>query len=327
MVPKWTGLAFALIVAVSASSCGGGNASTPPAGNSTQTAGLALNSSSLDFGNVSVGSSKTNSISLTNSSAAGGPSVVVPQISISGAGFTMSTPTLPISLAASQSARISVTFSPSAGGAATGSLSVTVQGTSQPISVPLTGTGLTPGQLGVNATSMNFGTVTIGSPQSQNGTLTAGGSDVNVSSASWSGQGFSLGGITFPHTVKAGSSTSFTVTFDPQVAGAASGQVSFLSDATNSPTLVTLSGAGAQPAQHSVSLAWNPSLSQIVGYYVYRGTTSGSYGPPLNSTPQTALTYNDFAVQSGQTYYYAITAVDSNSQQSAFSNEAVAVIP
>jgi hypothetical protein len=157
--------------------------------------------------------------------------------------------------------------------------------------------------------------------------LTAGGSDVNVSSASWSGQGFSLSGITFPHTVKAGSSTSFTVTFDPQATGAASGQVSFLSNATNSPTVITLSGTGAQPAQHSVSLAWNASLSQIVGYYVYRTTTSGSYGQPLNSTPQAGLTYNDFAVQSGQTYYYVITAVDSSSKQSAFSNEAVAVVP
>ncbi len=286
MTRNWTGLALALIVAVLASSCGGGNASTQPAGNPTQTAGLALNSSSLDFGNVPVGSSKTNSITLTNSSAAGGPSVVVPQITIAGAGFTMSTPTLPLSLGASQSASIAVTFAPSVGGAATGSLSVTVQGASQPISVPLTGNGLAPGQLGVNSSSMNFGTVTIGSPQSQNGTLTAGGSDVNVNSASWNGQGFSLSGITFPHTVKAGNSTSFTVTFDPQVAGVVSGQVSFVSDATNSPTVVTLSGTGAQPVQHSVSLAWNPSLSQIVGYYVYRSTTSGSYGAPLNSIPQ-----------------------------------------
>lgn len=327
MARNWTGLALAIFAAVLAGSCGGGNISTSSGGNTNQTAGLALNSSSLDFGNVSVGSSKANSITLTNSSAAGGPNIVVPQITITGSGYAMTTPSLPLTLRASQSASISVTFSPAAGGTSTGVLSVTVQGASQPISVPLTGIGLTPGQLGVNTPSMNFGTVTIGSPQSQNGSLTAGGADVNVTSASWSGQGYSLGGITFPHTVKAGTSTSFTVTFNPQAAGPASGQVSFLSDATNSPTLITLSGTGAQPVQHSVSLAWNASLSQIVGYYVYRSTTSGSYGSPLNSSPQAGLTYNDFTVQSGQTYYYAITAVDANSQQSAYSNEAIAVIP
>jgi hypothetical protein len=327
MTRNWTALAFALIVAVSTSSCGGGNAASTTAGNNNQAASLALNSSSLNFGNVAVGSSKTNTITLTNSSAAGGASVVVPQITISGAAFTKSNPALPLSLAASQSASLSVTFTPTAGGTAIGSLSVTVQGSDQPISVPLTGAGLTAGQLGVNPTTMNFGTVTVGNPQSQPGSLTAGGSDINVSSASWNGQGFSLSGITFPTTVKAGNSASFSVTFDPQAAGATSGQVSFVSDATDSPTSVTLSGTGAQPVQHSVSLAWNPSLSQIVGYYVYRSSTSGSYGPPLNSTPQSALSYNDLTVQSGQTYYYSITAVDSSSQQSAFSNEAVAIIP
>lgn len=327
MTRNWAALAFALIMAISASSCGGGNVSSTTSGNSNQTASLALNSSSLNFGSVSVGSSKTNTITLTNSSAAGGPSVVVPQIAISGAAFTLSTPALPLNLAPSQSAIVSVTFTPTAGGGATGSLSVTVQGTSPAISVPLTGAGLTAGQLGVNPGSMGFGTVTVGSPQSQPGTLTAGSSDINVNSASWNGQGFSLSGITFPTTVKAGNSASFTVTFDPQSVGSASGQVSFVSDATNSPTVLALTGTGAQPVQHSVSLAWNPSLSQIVGYYVYRSSTSGSYGPPLNSTPQSALTYNDATVQSGQTYYYSITAVDSSSQQSAFSNEAIAVIP
>jgi fibronectin type 3 domain-containing protein len=174
---------------------------------------------------------------------------------------------------------------------------------------------------------MDFGTVTVGSSQNKTGTLTAGGSDINVSSASWNGQGFSVTGITFPTTIKAGSSASFTVTFNPQAAGTVPGQVSFLSDASNSPTSVTLSGTGAQPVQHSVNLAWNASASQVVGYYVYRSTTSGSYGAPLNPTPQSGLTFIDANVQSGATYYYVVTAVDSSSQQSLNSNEAVATIP
>ncbi|HZQ66938.1 MAG TPA: choice-of-anchor D domain-containing protein [Terriglobales bacterium] len=206
-------------------------------------------------------------------------------------------------------------------------MSITIQSATQQISVPLSGNGLAPGQLGVSPSSMNFGTVTVGTSQAQTGTLTAGASDVNVSSASWNGLGFTLSGITFPVTVNAGSSRSFTVTFNPQAAGTSSGQVSFVSDATNSPTQVTLSGTGAQPVQHSVDLSWNPSTSQIIGYYIYRSNSSGSYGAPLNSTPQAGLSFTDSSVQSGSTYYYVVTAVDTNSQQSIHSNEAVAVIP
>ena len=326
MAQRWATLLMIITIAAAASSCGGGNASTQGNGNTTQASGLTLNSSSLDFGTVAVGSSKTSSISVTNSSAPGGSSVVISQISISGAGFTASAPSVPLTVMAGQSTNISISFAPSAGGVSNGSISFTIQGGS-PISVPLTGTGLASGQLSAQPSSIAFGTVPIGSPQSLNGTLTAGASDITVSSASWNGQGFSVSAITFPATIKAGSSTTYTVSFDPQAAGAVSGQISFASDATNSATTVSLSGTGAQPVQHSVNLSWNASMSQIVGYYVYRSSTSGSYGAPLNGTPQTALTFTDSNVQSGATYYYVVTAVDSSAHQSVHSNEAVALIP
>ena len=37
--------------------------------------------------------------------------------------------------------------------------------------------------------------------------------------------------------------------------------------------------------------------------------------------------YTDLTVQAGQTYYYVTTAVDSNNNESAYSNEAPAAIP
>jgi hypothetical protein len=136
-----------------------------------------------------------------------------------------------------------------------------------------------------------------------------------------------VSGITFPVTVLAGKTKTFTVTFAPQATGLSTGQVSFVSDATNSPTVETFSGTGTQAAQHSVNLTWDASTSQVIGYYIYRSTTSGSYGSPLNATPQAALTFDDDTVVSGTTYFYVVTAVDSDSQQSVHSNEVRAVIP
>jgi hypothetical protein len=173
---------------------------------------------------------------------------------------------------------------------------------------------------------LNFSGVTVGSSQNQTGTLTAGSSSVTVSSASWNGTGFSLSGISFPVTVPAGQSVPFTVSFSPQTTGAVNGAVSFLSNASNSPTNETLGGTGVQASQHSVGLSWSPDASTVQGYYVYRGAQTGGPYTKL-STLQPGISYADTSVLSGQTYYYVVTALGSNSVESGYSNEAVAAIP
>jgi hypothetical protein len=78
-------------------------------------------------------------------------------------------------------------------------------------------------------------------------------------------------------------------------------------------------------APHKVTLTWAASSTSGVSYNVYRGTTSG--GPYALLASGVAFTsYTDTNVQSGTTYYYVTTAVDS-SGQSSYSNEAQIVIP
>ena len=183
------------------------------------------------------------------------------------------------------------------------------------------------GQLAVTPATMSFGNVAVGSNSVQQGKLTAGSSDVTVSSAAWNGQGYSLSGITFPATVPAGQSVGFSVTFAPQASGSTPGSITFDSDATNSPTTETLTGSGTQASQHSVALAWDASTSQVIGYNVYRRVgSSGSY-TKLNSSVNATTSYTDTSVQSGQTYDYVTTAVDSSNVESAYSNQATAAIP
>ena len=90
----------------------------------------------------------------------------------------------------------------------------------------------------------------------------------------------------------------------------------------------TSTGTSAQGSpKHLVSIAWGPSSSSGVAYYnVYRGTMSG--GPySLLGTNITATSYSDSTVQSGATYFYVTTAVDTSRVESIHSNEFVAVIP
>jgi hypothetical protein len=184
------------------------------------------------------------------------------------------------------------------------------------------------GQLSVSPSTMSFGNVAVGSNTTQKGTLTASTDDVTVTSAAWNGEGYSVSGITFPVTVPSGQSVNYTVTFAPAAAGSASGSISFVSNASDTPLTETLSGSGTQSgSSHTVALSWNASTSSVVGYNIYRGSQSGGPYSRLNVSPVAETSYTDSAVADGATYYYVATSINSNSTESAYSNQAVAQIP
>jgi fibronectin type 3 domain-containing protein len=78
---------------------------------------------------------------------------------------------------------------------------------------------------------------------------------------------------------------------------------------------------------HSAALSWTASTSAVSDYNVYRGTVNGGPYTLINLSPITGLAYTDTTVQSGVTYYYVTTAVDSNGVQSVNSNQVTAIIP
>lgn len=85
---------------------------------------------------------------------------------------------------------------------------------------------------------------------------------------------------------------------------------------------------GITTTPHSVTLSWAASTSSnVVGYNVYRGTTSGGPYTKINSSLVSALNYTDSSVQGGTTYYYVVTAVDNTGMESSYSNIATAVVP
>src|SRR5215467_8551944 len=78
---------------------------------------------------------------------------------------------------------------------------------------------------------------------------------------------------------------------------------------------------------HSVSLTWKASKSEVLGYNVYRGTSSGGPYSRINSELVRELTYKDENVPGSRTYYYVTRAVDANGRESANSSEITVSIP
>ncbi len=72
----------------------------------------------------------------------------------------------------------------------------------------------------------------------------SGTSSLTVTKASASAAGVTVSGIALPLTIAAGGQSTFDVIFTPKTAGALSGSVSVMTDASTAPNTVSLSGTG-----------------------------------------------------------------------------------
>jgi hypothetical protein len=181
--------------------------------------------------------------------------------------------------------------------------------------------------LNSSVSSLNFGNVNVSSSTTQNITMTnAGNSSVTIAQVMVAGAGFNSTGAS-GITLALGQTTTLTSTFAPSANGAATGKITVSSNATNSPSSISLSGMGVTVTTHSVALAWDPAVTGVTGFKTYVSMVHGGpyveVGAVLASTP----VYNDSSVQSGHTYFYVVTAVNSTNQESGYSNEVAAIVP
>jgi fibronectin type 3 domain-containing protein len=89
----------------------------------------------------------------------------------------------------------------------------------------------------------------------------------------------------------------------------------------------SLSQKQTPTSPHWVDLKWKASASPVVGYNVYRSERTGGPFTKLTSAPVPETNYNDRMVQSGHTYFYMVTAVDSARRESLYSNQVKALVP
>ncbi len=295
-------------------------------GKGTQ-AQIAAVPSSAAFGNVTVGNSNSQTITLSNSGTA---NLVISQGSASGTGFTVTGLNTPLTIPPGTNATFNAVFTPSSAGKVTGSVSLASDAPNSPFLVPLSGTGVTSSLLlTFNVPRLSFGSVNVGSNSDLPAILTnTGNANVTISAANISGAGFTVSGVSSGETLTPNQSIQVTVQFAPTAAGSVSGKLSVLSNATDSPTQVGLSGTGVQQVAQTVGLTWTASTSTVIGYNVYRGTvTGGPYTSKLTGSPVGSTQFTDAEVQSGQTYYYVVTSVDSSNVESVYSGQASVLVP
>jgi hypothetical protein len=211
--------------------------------------------------------------------------------------------------------------------AATATLAATANGATQIFALDLNAAGAF---LNANAATVGFGSVSLNTVATQALTLTSTGSlPVSISAASVTGAGFTLSGITLPLTLNPGQSVTLELEFLPTAAGAVTGQLSIVSNATTGGTMaIGLTATGALAYQ--VDLSWDAPASStdpVTGYNVYRSPVGASSYHLLNSGFDTTTSYTDSTVQAGQAYDYMVTSVDSSGVESAASNTFNATIP
>ncbi len=218
--------------------------------------------STVSFGNVQVGTSQSQSNTVSNT---GGTSLTVTQADVTGAGFSITGLTLPLTLSPAVGKTFTIVFSPQSVGSVSGTLLLT-NSDSSTLSVPLSGTAVGAGSLTASPTSFSFGSVQIGTQQSQAETLKNTSADsITITQAAVSGAGYGYSGLTLPLTLASNQSTTFGVIFAPTTAGASAGKLSITISGSSTTLDIALSGTGVTPATLTATPASLTFTSVTVG--------------------------------------------------------------
>ncbi len=205
----------------------------------------------LNFGSPLVGSTVTAPLTLTNSGSA---SVTLSQVAATGAGYSLSGPSLPLTLTAAQTASFTVAFTPQAITAGSGTIIIASTASNPAFSVPLSAAVVAPGALAASSSPLAFGTVQVGTSQKQTATITnSSSSNVTVSGAAVSGAGFSMGGMSMPMTLAPKQSMNISITCAPTTAGALNGSLTINSNASDATLAVPLSVTAVAPGALTVA--------------------------------------------------------------------------
>jgi hypothetical protein len=257
---------------------------------------LTATPAALNFNNVQVGSTASAVTTLKN---VGTGNVTLSQINLSGSGFSTSGIATPVLVVPGESLTLTVKYSPTTTKATSGDISlVSAQGGIA--SVTVSGT-VSQSALTLSPSSINFGSAVTGVANTQTVQISnPGTAPVTITAANISGAGFSASGLPLPMTLSAGKATAFNVQFDPKSAGSSTGSLSLVSDASNPPSAIALSGTGVAAG---LTLAVNPSNLSFgnvnVGSTASRSVTLTNTGNSNVAISSEALTGANFSLSGG----------------------------
>jgi P pilus assembly chaperone PapD len=287
-----------------------------------------LNATSLkaQFQDVAVGTHNTQSIQLTNTGSA---RLTISNVAVTGNGFSVSGLATPLFIAPRATAQFTVGFLPESVGSFRGSLVLTSTASDSHMTIVLSGTSVGSSRLlDVSPASLAFGNVLVNGSATQQLMLKNGGNSIiSISGGSINGNGLSATGVA-AGTLAPGQTAVVTAEFAPKTAGSITGGITIKSNASNGGSIsVPVTGTGVV-ATRVVNLQWLPSSSTgVIGYYVYRSTVSGGPYSKVVGSPIAGTTYSDNNVISGTEYYYVVTAVGTDGNESTYSAQVTVSVP
>ncbi len=243
-------------------------------GVSSGTPDISISPTSLSFGNVAVGSSKTATFTISNPGSA---PLSVTSISIgTGTGqYTVNTSATTVPVGGSRT--VAVTFKPTSAGSKSGTVAIEAEGINRSLAVILSGTGTSSAApiltLTPSSTTFPFGEVSVGTRS--NKTLTVkntGTADLVVSSATLASRTeFLIGSSAWSNkTLAPGESGDIALGFQPSSAGS---KTDVLTIVTNAGTkTINLTGTGVAVAAPVLTLS--PSSTTFAFGSVNVGTRS-----------------------------------------------------
>jgi hypothetical protein len=249
--------------------------------------GVSATPTAVDFGSQTVGtSSSARTVTISND---GTSSVSVSSVSTTG-DFAQ-TNTCGTSLAAGATCAVNITFSPTASGSRSGTLTVSTSDPNGPTNIGLSGNGTAAGPaLSASPSSLAFGGTVVGQTSSSQSVTVqnTGTQSASVSSIAASGDFAQTNNCGTSLAVNA--SCTINVTFTPTAAGGRTGSVTITSNATNSPTTISLSG---QSIDSSTNVALNKTAtasgsvnSSQTPNYAVDGNASTYWESTNNAFPQ-----------------------------------------
>ncbi|MBE0646053.1 MAG: choice-of-anchor D domain-containing protein [Bacteroidetes bacterium] len=199
---------------------------------------LTFSTKTVALGNASVGYSTTKDITLTNN---GGVAVTIASATASDPQFSLTPAGNTIDPRANVTA--TVKFQPTRKGISNAYIVVQSNSIFGPDTVVVSGTGLAEPEIEVDKRSLNFGSVAIGSQKSLVLHISNPGNDtLRISNISTNNPVFTVAIDT--REVAPGDAFDDTVRFSPAAAGPVSGELTLESDASTSPTVLSLLGTG-----------------------------------------------------------------------------------
>src|SRR5467141_628725 len=158
--------------------------------------------------------------------------------------------TTPATIATDTGAQFTVAVSNSAGSATSSAATLTVNAATYLLSA--------------SPTSLSFGNVNTTASSTLAVTLTnSGNSDVTITNVSSSGAGFNPSGVSAGTVLAPAKTATLNVMFAPAATGSVTGNASVTSNATNSPTVISLAGTGVQPPAASFPIWVSPGLVRV----------------------------------------------------------------